>query len=58
MKLSSMETVEIRQGVFGRILGFGTVRVTGRGISDVVFDKLDDPMNVKKAIESIGIPAN
>jgi uncharacterized membrane protein YdbT with pleckstrin-like domain len=58
MKLSSVETVEIKQGVLGRILNFGTVRVTGRGISDVIFEKVADPMSVKKAIESIGIPAN
>lgn len=54
MKLSSIETVEIKQGVLGRILGFGDVHVTGRGISDVVFPKIDNPMQVKKAIESLG----
>lgn len=53
MKISSIETVEIKQSVFGRIFGFGSVVVTGRGISDVVFKNIDDPMKVKKAIESI-----
>lgn len=53
MKLSSIETVEINQGIFGRMLGFGTVKVTGRGISDVVYKNIDDPMKVKKIIESI-----
>jgi uncharacterized membrane protein YdbT with pleckstrin-like domain len=56
MKLSSIETVEIIQGVFGRIFGFGTVKVTGRGISDLIFEKIDDPMDVKRKIESIGTP--
>jgi hypothetical protein len=53
MKISSIETVEIDQGIFGRIFGFGTVKVTGRGISDVVFSVVDDPIAVKKKIESV-----
>lgn len=57
MKLASIETVEINQGVFGRIFGFGTVKVTGRGISDVVYKGIDDPMTVKRQIESISNPA-
>ena len=56
MKLASIETVEIDQGVWGRIFGFGTVKVTGRGISDVVYRGIDDPMAVKRQIESISNP--
>ena len=56
MKLASIETVEINQGVWGRIFGFGTVKVTGRGISDVVFKGIADPMEVKRQIESISNP--
>ena len=57
MKLTSIETVEIDQGVFGRILGFGTVKITGRGISDLVYKTIDDPMSVKRQIESVSHPA-
>lgn len=53
MKVSSIETVEITQGVAGRLLGFGSVKATGRGISDVVFKNIDNPMEVKKVIESV-----
>lgn len=53
MKIASIETVEIIQGVFGRIFGYGTVKVTGRGISDVLFKNIDDPMDVKRKIESV-----
>lgn len=56
MKLKSIETVEIDQGVLGRIFGYGTVRITGRGVSDLVFKGIDDPIAVKRAIESIGNP--
>lgn len=56
MKLGSIETVEIDQGIFGRMLGYGSVKVTGRGTSDVLFRLVDDPMAVKRAIESISHP--
>lgn len=57
MKLASIETVEIDQGIIGRMLGYGSVKVTGRGTSDVLFRLVDDPMAVKRAIESISHPA-
>ena len=57
MKLGSIETVEIDQGIFGRILGYGNVKVTGRGTSDVLFRSVADPMAVKRAIESVSHPA-
>lgn len=56
MKLTSIETVEIDQGIFGRIFGFGMVKITGRGISDIVFKGMDDPMSVKRQIESVSNP--
>lgn len=56
MKLSSIETVEIEQGIWGRMFGYGTVKLTGRGISDVKFRNIDDPMRVKRDIESVSNP--
>lgn len=56
MKLKSIETVEISQGILGRIFGFGTIRITGRGISNFAFKGIDDPMSVKRQIESVSNP--
>lgn len=56
MKLSSIETVEIEQGIWARMFGYGTVKLTGRGISDVKFRNIDDPMQVKRDIESVSNP--
>jgi len=53
MKVSSIETVEIIQGVMGRIFSYGNIKVTGRGLSDLLFIKINDPMDVKRKIESI-----
>ena len=53
MKVSSIETVEIIQGVIGRIFDYGNIKVTGRGLSDLLFIKINDPMDVKRKIESV-----
>jgi len=56
MKVSSIETVEIIQSVIGRVFGYGNIKVTGRGLSDLIFTRIDDPMDVKRKIESISAP--
>lgn len=56
MKLNSIETVELQQGIGGRIFGYGNVKITGRGISNVVFRGVSDPMDVKRLIEGVSHP--
>ena len=56
MKLTSIEMVEIDQSILGRMLGYGNIKVSGRGSSDVLFRNVDDPMGVKRAIESVSNP--
>ncbi len=52
MRLSAIESIIIKQGILGRILGYGTVLITGRGAGDVVIKWMSDPMRVKREIES------
>lgn len=52
IKLTAVESVYINQGILGRILGFGTVTITGRGISDIKMSWLHNPMSVKRSIEN------
>ncbi|MFR0690240.1 PH domain-containing protein [Enterobacterales bacterium AE_CKDN230030158-1A_HGKHYDSX7] len=56
MKIRSIETVELRQQLLGRLFGFGDVKITGRGTSDLVLRGVDDPMSVKRQIESVSNP--
>lgn len=53
IKVSAVETVEISQGVIARMMGFGNIKVTGRGVSALHFKRVADPMGVKRSIESI-----
>jgi uncharacterized membrane protein YdbT with pleckstrin-like domain len=49
--LSAVETVRIKQGVVGRLLGYGDVELTGRGVSGVVIKKTPNPIKVKNLVE-------
>jgi uncharacterized membrane protein YdbT with pleckstrin-like domain len=51
MKNAKVETVEISQGILGRILGYGDVKVTGQGISNVIFKTVSSPLKAKMKIE-------
>jgi len=52
IRLDAVETVEVKQPVIQRMFGFGTVVVTGRGESSMVFEGIDNPLEVKKTIAS------
>jgi len=52
MKLSKVETVEIKQSILGRIIGYGNVIVSGTGSSNVIISKVSNPIEVKKKIDS------
>lgn len=57
MRIGSIETVEIRQSIWGRLLGFGEVHLTGKGTSDLVLRRMANPIEVKRRIEGVSIPA-
>ena len=52
LRLASIETIDLRQSAWGRMLGFGDVVLTGRGESAMSFSRLADPLEAKRAIES------
>jgi uncharacterized membrane protein YdbT with pleckstrin-like domain len=52
IRLSAIETVDLHQTTWGRLLGYGDVRVTGRGESSMVLSRIVDPVGVKRAIET------
>ena len=51
MQLRAIETVEFNQSIFGKIFGYGKIKATGRGTSDICLSKAPNPYEVKKAIE-------
>ena len=51
MNLKSIESVNLKQGVIGRILNVGDIVISGRGSSQVIFKEVDDPVAVRKKIK-------
>lgn len=49
--INAIETVTIHQSAIERLMGGGTVRVTGRGGIVVDLSEVDDPILLKKNIE-------
>jgi len=47
----AVETIELDQGIFGRLFGFGNVIIRGRGNSTITMENLDEPLKVKIALE-------
>jgi uncharacterized membrane protein YdbT with pleckstrin-like domain len=52
LRLASIETIDLRQTAWGRMFGFGDVVLTGRGESAMIFSRLAQPLEAKRAIES------
>ena len=52
LRLASIETVDLKQSFWGRVLRFGTIEITGRGETAMFLQRLADPIGVKRAIET------
>ncbi len=53
MLLTKIESVAVRQNITGRLLGFGTVTVTGTGGTKESFRAIGEPLAVRKKISQI-----
>ena len=51
LRLASIETIDLRQTTSGRVFGFGDIVLTGRGESAMIFSRLAQPLEAKRAIE-------
>lgn len=52
LRLASIETIDLRQTTWGRLLGYGDIVLTGRGETAMIFSRLAHPLDAKRAIES------
>jgi uncharacterized membrane protein YdbT with pleckstrin-like domain len=47
-----VESVDVRQSVLGRLLGYGTVEVRGTGIGLEPLQRIADPIDLRRAVQS------
>jgi uncharacterized membrane protein YdbT with pleckstrin-like domain len=50
--LSKVEAVSVDQGVLGRVLGFGTVKITGSGGTEDSFPRIAQPLEFRRQIQN------
>ena len=54
MNLSRIESVNVDQGILGRMLGYGTIVVIGTGGTKEPFAGISDPMTFRKKFQELG----
>ena len=58
MSLRRLEEVNLRQGILGRLFGYGRVLCQGTGGSDIMLPILGSPMHFKKALQEAQARSN
>jgi uncharacterized membrane protein YdbT with pleckstrin-like domain len=55
MNHSKIESVNVDQGILGRILGYGTIRIVGSGGTKEVFPKIQRPLQFRKKFQEFAV---
>jgi uncharacterized membrane protein YdbT with pleckstrin-like domain len=50
--LSKVEAVGVDQGIIGRLLGFGTVTITGSGGTEDSFPRISEPLEFRRQVQN------
>ena len=53
LKITRIESVEIKQSILGRILGYGSLWFSGTGTSKVLFPNIQNPREIKAQLEDV-----
>lgn len=53
MNLSKIESVNVEQGILGRILGFGTIWIIGTGGTREAFPKIKRPLEFRRKFQEL-----
>lgn len=50
-RLAKVDSIRVDQGIMGRLLGYGTIYITGSGISATPIRNIAAPLDFKRAVE-------
>jgi uncharacterized membrane protein YdbT with pleckstrin-like domain len=53
MNHTKIESVNVDQGILGRILGYGTIRIVGSGGTKEVFPRIKSPLEFRKKFQEM-----
>ena len=51
LNMSKVESIQVEQGIFARLLNYGTITVIGTGGTKEPFTLIDDPMAFRHAVQ-------
>ena len=52
IRLEAIESVNVKIGIVGRFLGYGTLTITGRGEKEMSYSSVAGVLSVKRAIDA------
>lgn len=55
MNLNKIESVNVDQGILGRILGYGTIRIVGSGGTRESFPKISKPLQFRRKFQEFTV---
>lgn len=53
MNLNKIESVNVYQGILGRLLGYGTIVIVGTGGTNEPFHNISDPLTFRKKFQEL-----
>ena len=53
ISISKIEEVDLKQSVLGRILGFGSINISGTGSGQITLKSIDDPLMFQKNLNNL-----
>jgi len=53
INLSKIESVNVQQGIFGRLFGCGSFTIIGSGGTRETFENIDDPVKIKRVFQEL-----
>lgn len=51
-RLTKVDTVQVDQGILGRLLNYGSITVTGSGFAPTPIKNIADPLSFRRAVEA------
>ena len=53
IRISKIEEVDLKQSILGRILGYGSINISGTGSGKITLELIDDPLVFQKNLNNL-----
>ena len=53
ISISKIEEVDLKQSILGRILGYGSITISGTGSGQIILKSIDDPLIFQKNLNNL-----